>query len=421
LIAARGSTYLNPAANYYRASRDPITRAEAAAQVFLGTRLQCAQCHNHPFDHWTQDDYYSWAAVFGKVQYKVLENRRQDSNDSHEFKGEQIVYVAQKADVKNPRTGKAAAPRFLGASGAPSDCTTQKAEHKNPDRNISSRNTQHATRFTAIEESSDELELLAAWITSPKNPFFARAQVNRIWYHLMGRGIVDPIDDFRATNPASHPALLEALAQDFVRHKFDLRRVIRLIMNSRTYQLSSEPNNTNQDDEMNYSHALVRRLNAEQLLDCQHEVTGVAQSFAGYPRGWRAAQLPGMNFEKRRNSKTTMNDQFLKLFGKPPRLLTCECERSTETTMGQAFNMISGPAMNQLLTSAENRLTELLKSGKTDRQIFEELYWTTLTRQPSPLELSRGQNYLASSSDRRAAMEDLTWGLLNSKEFVLRQ
>ncbi|MCI0534966.1 MAG: DUF1553 domain-containing protein [Verrucomicrobiales bacterium] len=421
LIAARGSTYLHPEANYYRANRDAVTRAEATAQVFLGTRLQCAQCHNHPFDRWTQDDYYSWAAVFGKVQYKVLENRRQDSNDSHEFKGEQIVYVAPKGEVKHPKTGKAAAPRFLGVFGTPAECTAPNPQPKDPARNVSLRNTRPSSRFAPVEQPTDELALLASWIASPQNPFFARAQVNRIWYHLMGRGIVDPIDDFRATNPASHPALLDELAEDFIRHKFDGRHVIRLIMNSRTYQLASEPNDTNRDDDMNYSRAFVRRLNAEQLLDCQHEALGVTPTFAGYPRGWRAAQLPGMNFEKRRREKTTMNDQFLKLFGKPPRLLTCECERSTETTMGQAFNMISGPSINELLANPANRLTTLINSGKTNQEMIDELYWTTLTRNPSQTELRRAGSYLTNSSDRRAAFEDLTWGLLNSKEFVLRR
>lgn len=402
LITARGSTYTIPAANFYRANRDAVTRAEAVAQVFLGTRLQCAQCHSHPFDRWTQDDYFNWAAVFSRVQYKILENRRQDSNDSHEFKGEQIVYVARKGEVKNPRTGQAAKPRFLGAG---------------------IRDANHASRFTFQNDTPDELEALANWMTSPDNPFFARAQANRVWFHLMGRGIVDPIDDFRATNPATHPALLEALANDLAGHKFDLRHLIRVIMNSRTYQLSSRPNDTNRGDELNYSHNMVRRLTAEQLLDCQDAVVGVPPKFQGYPIGLRAGQLPGARPERSRGQRTgaSATDQFLELFGKPPRLLTCECERSSETTMGQAFQMITGPALNDLLMHPNNRLSELLASQKSNAEIVRELYWTALTRVPSGLELAAATSYLGKARDRRLALEDVAWGLLNAKEFVLRE
>jgi hypothetical protein len=400
LVAARGSTYQNPPANFYRAIRDPIARAEAVSQVFLGTRLNCAQCHNHPFDRWTQDDYYDWSSLFARVNYKVLENRRRDSNDSHEFKGEQIVFIANTGDVKNPRTGKPANGRFLGepASG-----------------------TGHESRIAGPDRSQDELEALADWITSPQNPFFARSQVNRIWFHLMGRGIVDPIDDFRPTNPASHPALLDALADDFVKRGFDLRHLIRLIMNSRTYQLSAQPNDTNRDDDLNFSRAYVRRLTAEQLLDCQSQVTGVPAKFNGYPPGMRAAQLPGALAERKRDQKKTEVDFFLEVFGKPPRLLTCECERSAETTMGQAFQMISGPAINELLKEPDNRLARLLASGKSTGEAIDELYWTALTRSPTEAELIKASSLIEGAKDKRPALEDLTWALLNAKEFLLRK
>ncbi len=220
LIAARGSTYQSPAANFYRALRDPVSRAEATAQVFLGVRLQCAKCHNHPFEHWTQDDYYDWAALYARVQYKILDNDRRDRNDSHEFDGEQIVWLAETGDVTNPRLDAPATPRFLGDSAPVAPAATQ-----------------------------DELEALAAWVAAPGNTLFARAQVNRIWYHLLGRGIVEPIDDFRDTNPASNPPLLDELARDFAAHQFDLRHAIRTIMNSRVYQLASRPNETNVADD----------------------------------------------------------------------------------------------------------------------------------------------------------------------------
>lgn len=400
LITARGSTYLNPAANFYRPNRDPATRAKAAAQVFLGVRLQCAECHNHPFDRWTQDDYYDWAGVFARVDYKVLENKRDIGSDQHEWKGEQIVFISRKGAVPNPRTGKPAQPRFLGAATSVS--------------NNESRNAN-------LENNPDELQQLATWLTSPDNPLFARTQANRIWYHLMGRGMVEPIDDFRATNPASHSGLLDALAKDFVKHQFDLRYVIRLIMNSRAYQLSSEPNETNSSDESNFSHVLVRRLGAEQMLDCQSQVTGVPLKFGAYPPGLRAAQLPGVRPEAKGQRRSNQLDQFLEIFGKPPRLLTSETERSCECNMSQAFQLISGPAVNDLVADKDNRLARLLASGKSNREIVDELFRTALTAAPGDEEWSKTTAYLEASKDRRAELEDILWGLLNSKDFVFRK
>ena len=388
LVSARGSTYLNPAANYYRAARDPIMRAESTAQLFLGTQLKCAQCHNHPFDHWTQDDYYGWADVFARVNYKVLENRRKDSNDSHEFVGEQVVYESRDGDVKDPR-GKKVEPRFLG----------------DPSRHLS--------------PAQDRLDELGEWIT--RNPLFARSQANRIWFHLMGRGIVDPIDDFRPTNPPSHPGLLDALTREFVDHKYDLRHLIRVIMNSRAYQMSDQPNDTNADDEINYSHNIPRRLTAEQMLDAQHEVTGVPAHFTGYPDGMRAGEIPGVAAVGQREGKSSTADQFLVSFGKPPRLLTTECERSSETTLSQAFQLISGPEINKLLTAPDNRLSRLISSEKSNDQIVTELYWTALTRAPSSSELNDAARHLTAAKERRQALEDITWALLNAKEFVLRK
>jgi hypothetical protein len=390
ILAARGSTYATPAANFYRACRTPVTRAESAAQVFLGVRLQCAQCHNHPFDRWTQDDYYDWTALFAKLDYKVLENRRRDSNDKHEFKGEQIVFVSRQGSVTNPRTEQRAAPRFLGG---------QRPETR---------------------EVEDDLEALARWVAAPDNPFFARMQVNRVWYHLLGRGIVDPIDDFRPTNPPSHPELLEELAADFVQHNFDLRHVIRVIMNSRIYQLSSEPNEINADDDLNYSHARVKRLSAEALFDGLHEVLGVPTAFEGYPHGTRAAQIPVPKLGRGRGGRSE-DDMFMQSFGKPPRELTCECERSTDATMNQAFQMISGPAVNDLIARKDNRLGRLLDSGRPDRELVAELYWTALTRAPSQPELAAAVRQMEKSSDRRAGFEDVAWSLVNAKEFLLRQ
>ena len=349
LVSARGSTYENPPANFYRANREAVTRAEAAAQLFLGTRLQCAKCHNHPFDRWTQEDYYDWAGVFARVQYKVLENKRRDGLDNHEFIGEQIVYVAREGEVKNPRSGEAARPRFLGVPSAKPG-----------------------------QPSSDPLTDLAVWLTA--QPQFARAQVNWIWFHLLGRGIVDPIDDFRPTTPPSQPALHDPLARNFARQKFDLRWLVREIMNSRTYQLSAEPNETNQEDDGNFARALPRRLSAEQLLDTTHQVAGVPARFSGFPTGLRAAQIPVGSPVRRRDLKGDGAESFLAMFGKPARLLACECERSSETTLGQTFQLISGPEISSLLVAPDNRLTKLLVAGHSNRERVEELYWTALSR-----------------------------------------
>ncbi|MBI3877190.1 MAG: DUF1549 domain-containing protein [Verrucomicrobia bacterium] len=396
LIAARGSSYSSPAANYYRANRDPVKRAEATAQVFLGTRLQCAQCHNHPFDRWTQGDYQSWTALFTRVDYRVLENIRKIGSDVHEWKGEQIVVMTREAAGKNARAAGNTEPRFLGG----------------PNTEREGRNAQ---------SDADYLEALAAWLTSPDNPFFARTQVNRVWFHLMGRGLVEPIDDFRATNPASHPALLDALTRDFVKHKFDLRWLVRFVMASRAYQLSSEPNDTNADDEVNFSHAAVRQLTAEQLIDSQSAATGAPLKFFGFPEGTRAAQLPRAHAEKRRDQKPSAPDVFLEVFGKPARLLTTESERCSEPTMGQAFQMISGPTINDLVARKDNRLGRLLDAGKSNRDILVELYWAALARAPKSAEFEQTLALVERAKNRRQTLEDVLWGLLNAKEFVLRQ
>lgn len=390
LISARGSTYASPAANFYRAMRDPITRAESTAQLLLGVRLQCAKCHNHPFDRWTQDDYYSWANLFARVDYKILENRRRDRNDKHEFIGEQIVFVKEEGDVRDPRTGQPRAPRVLAAS-------------------------------EANEISADRLHDLAEWVTHPANPFFAKAQVNRIWFHLFGRGIVDPIDDFRITNPPSHPALLDWLAEDFVAHGYDLRHTIRTIMTSQAYQLSSQTNETNIDDEMNFSHAYVRRLSAEQLLDAISQVVGVSVPFNGYPVGTRATQIPGVRAIRPRDRAPTSGDAFLTLFGKPPRLQPCEYERATEATLAQTFELISGPLTARLLTEQENRIGRGLEAGRSFAELLEELYWEAVNRPPTSDEREFLLEQSRETSNQRQLLEDVAWSLLNSNEFLLRR
>ncbi|HRI15981.1 MAG TPA: DUF1549 and DUF1553 domain-containing protein [Verrucomicrobiota bacterium] len=410
LIATRGSTYASPAANYYRNLRTPVERAEAVAQVWLGTRLQCAQCHNHPYERWTQNNYHDWTAVFARVDYQVLENRRRDDNDSHEFKGEQVVFVKNSGEHKHPRTGKPAVPHFLGVREPVGEQITMAALGI-PESPINWP--------TNAISGSTELDALAVWLTSPQHPLFARVQANRIWFHLMGRGLVDPIDDFRLTNPPSHPALLDALTAELVRSGFDLRSVIRLVMNSRVYQASSVPAKGSEEDSINYSHTVVRRLTAEQLLDAQSQASGVPLEFSGFPVGIRAGQMPLLKPGGRRGRDPL--DQFLVTFGKPQRQVPSECERATEPAMTQAFAFISGPTLQEFIGDKDNRLTALLASGMSAREMLDELYWSSLTRAPSPVEASRLIPLIESAPDRRAVLEDILWSLLNAKEFVLRR
>jgi Protein of unknown function (DUF1549)/Protein of unknown function (DUF1553) len=390
LIASRGSTYTDPAANYYRALRDPQIRAEATAQVFLGIRMQCAKCHNHPFNQWTQNDYHQLAAFFPRVQYKIVENARKDKLDKHEFVGEQIVHFDDTSEVKHPVTGEVMTPRFLGGAAL------------------------------NLGPKDDRLLPLADWVADPKNPFFARTQANRIWSYLLGRGIVEPNDDFRLSNPPVNGPLLDALARDFTAHNFDPKHLIRMIMNSRTYQLSARPNDTNADDETNFSHTVVRSLPAEALLDSIAQATGTTQTFEGYPDVKRAGALPSMP-QLRRRQAFDATFRFLRLFGKPERLLNCDCERSDNTTVAQALSLITGDVVNKAVAEADNRIGKLLTAGRSDAEVIEELFLASLCRVPSAAERSALVSQVSRSPDRREALEDVLWGLLNSKEFQLRR
>lgn len=388
LITARGSTYTNPPANYWRALRDPSGRGETTARLFLGVRLQCAQCHNHPFDRWTQDDYFRWTSLFARVDYRIVSNERKDKLDKNEFEGEQIVEWTDKGEVKNPRTGQVAAPKFLGTSQAVA--------------------------------ADAPLDSLAAWLTGPDNRLFARAQANFLWYHVLGRGLFEPIDDLRATNPPANPALLDALADDLVRDRFDLQTSVRRIASSRVYALSSTPNDTNRDDEANFARAIVRRIPAEALLDAQTQTLDSPIAFGGHAAGLRAGQLPGVHKLRDRDRGLTPGDRFLRTFGKPQRLLGCECERSAETTLNQALSLVSDASLQERIARPGNRIDRLAKSGLTSREIVDELYWTMLSRPASSDELQAATQALDAATDRGETLQDLAWALLNAKEFLFR-
>jgi Protein of unknown function (DUF1553)/Protein of unknown function (DUF1549) len=389
ILAARGSTYTTPPANFYRAVRDPYLRAESVAQVFLGLRVSCARCHNHPFDVWTQDDYHRFAAVFARVDYRVIENNRKDDLDKHEFVGEQIVYAKPAGELPLPRGGDAA-PKFLGAN--------------TPD----------------LSGRADRLAPLADWVTSPDNPFFAKAQANRVWAHLLGRGVVDPIDDFKAANPPTNPELLDHLATTFAAGGYRLKPLIRHVMTSRVYQLSASPNSTNEADETHFSRALVQPLEAEQLMDAVANALGTDLKLPGYPTGTRAGEMAAIPMEGRRQAGGS-GMRFLKVFGKPERLLTCECERSEDPGVLQAFQMMTGELMNGLLRKSDNRIGRLIAADTPAAEMLDDLYLSAVARRPTAAESKKLLDYVSAAPDRRASWEDVTWGLLNSKEFLLRR
>ncbi len=381
LLTGRGSTYAHPQANYYRTNLTPQKAAETTARLFMGVRIACARCHNHPFDRWTQGDYYGMAAFFARVRTKMLDNNRRDRRDKHQLNGEMVVWFSREGEVENPQTGGPMPP------GLPDQTLTDK------------------------DLSEDRVRTLAKWITKKENPFFARVMANRIWFHLMGRGLVEPVDDFRSSNPASNGPLLEAIAKDFSSHNFSQKHLIRRIMNSRAYQLSSEPTKTNGEDENNYARVQPRLLTAEQLLDSISQVTQLPETFAGYPRGMRASQLPGVKGAPK----------FLSIFGRPARLIACECERQNTTTLNQAFTMISS---NELISKVERspRITRLLKAKASYPQVITEFYLASVSRYPTEKEIQTITTRLNQlQRNRRQKLEDLLWVMINTKEFVFRR
>ena len=406
IAAGLGSTYTEPPANFHRALRTPEERAEAAAQVFLGVRLQCARCHNHPFDRWTQDDYYRWTAFFARVDYKILENRRRDTNDKHEFDGEQIVYQKTSGETINPSTGKPAPPGFL--QDAPAGLPTGSATVTN-------------STADAPNLAGDRLQQLAAWLRNPANSRFAATQANRIWFQLFGRGVVDPIDDFRATNPPANPELLQVLTQEFVRGGLRVKPLMRLILNSRTWQLSADVSDSNRDDELQFSHAIPRRLTAEQLIDALSQVLETPVRFSGLPAGPAAVQISGVRTGGHRYSRPEPGDRFLALFGKPGRLLTCECERSTETTLAQTMELVGGEVLSGMLAQSNNLIDRTLQSPDSDSIFLDNLWWAAAARSPTAEEQSAMLLYIEQAPSRRRALEDIAWAILNSHEFLLRQ
>ena len=394
ILCATGSTYSNPPANFYRALRAPVNRAEAVAQVFIGTRINCAKCHDHPFENVRQDDYYRFAAIFDAIDYEIIENKRKDGFDKHRFVGEQVIKLVsadkfQNKFLKDPRTKKPPEPGFLDSSSGP------------------------------IKSFDNRLEEVADWITS--HPRFAKVQANRIWSNLVGQPLVDPIDDVRETNPASNPELLQFLSKELIESGFDQKHLIRLITNSITYQLSSDPGLVlNVGTDLTFARAKVMRYPAEVIIDAAHKSMSIESEFSDSFKSKSAITMPGVD-SVHLSKNPHENDKFLKIFGKPARLTNSDAERSNETTLAQVFELTAGKTLNTILSHQENKIGQLLKNGKDDLEIIDELYWSILTRPPVDEEWSAFLSYLNMSSNRRSALEDVAWSLLNAKEFLLRR
>lgn len=377
VVTAAGSTTEKGVANFYALHQDPQDMAETVSMTFLGMSINCARCHDHPLEKWTNDQYYGMANLFGRVRAK--------GNDE-----ERIIFVADRGDLVQPRTGKPQPPTPL--DGVP----------------------------VAAESTADRRDHLADWLTSPDNPYFAKAVINRVWANFLGVGIVESVDDLRLTNPPSNAALFEALEDDFVAGGYDLKRLMRLILTSQTYQRSSVPLAGNETDSRFYSHYYPRRLKAEVLLDAASQATLAPTQFADKPLGTRALQLPDVK----------VASYFLDAFGRPNRLQTCECERTDMPSMKQVLHLMNGDTINDKLARVpdekqgfvDNRIGRALASGTPDRQIVEEAYLAALSRSPTEEEQARLVAALAEvpADARRAAIEDLYWGLLTSKEFLFQ-
>ncbi|MEE2776299.1 MAG: DUF1549 and DUF1553 domain-containing protein [Acidobacteriota bacterium] len=370
LLTSRGSTFESPATGYYRAARGAKEAMETTTQLFMGVRMVCAQCHDHPFEKWTQEQYYQMTAFFSTIGIRPGFET-----------GEEIVYDKRvDRDVLHPKYDHVVDPEFLvpiEGAAAPSD--------------------------TARSEA------LTDWLVSPENPFFARAITNRVWSYFMGRGIIEPVDDVRDSNPAVNEPLLAALTADLVANDFDLRHLMRRIVSSRAYQSSFRPTESNADDDLNFSHHHPRRLTAEQLADAVAKATGSRFEIPSLPEDFQAAQLPDPHVDL---------DGFLDLFGRPDRESACECERKSEMSLPQAMNLLNGPIVAEAIADPDGRVAQLILSGASQDEIVDELYLATFSRLPTAEERSASGRHFESHDSRATAAQDLLWALMNSNAFL---
>ncbi len=378
IFTSSGNTRENGELNYFVLHKDPTELAENATQAFLGQKLTCARCHNHPLEKWTQRQYFQFANLFSRVGLK-----------NGDEPGDTVVFTNATGDVNYPKLSRPLPPTPLDGDPLPLDSTVDRRVH------------------------------FANWLTSPKNPYFARALVNRVWGNFMGRGFTEPVDDVRATNPASNEELFTALSKDFIEHGYDVKRLIRLIMNSQAYQLSSDANATNQNDNKYYSKYIVKRLSGEVLLDAMSQATGVPSRFPGFAVGTRAMQLPD----------TQVKSEFLTSFGRPARIICDAGERSSEPSVLQALNVINGDTLNKKLSDPNGYAALALKLGLSDSKILEHLFLSAYSRYPTDAERQKMVDALRNSrlakgspdvqrDVRQKALEDMMWAVLTSKEFL---
>lgn len=364
LLSSTGGTFANPSTNYYKLEADVKKVTENVAQVFMGTRIQCAQCHNHPFDRWTMDDYYGFASFFSQVKRKRSEDP-----------AEQIIFDGG-GEIKHPITNKNALPKFLGGD-------------------------------TPEIKGKSRRESVSKWLTAPDNPWFAQNVANIMWSHFFGIGIVDPVDDVRVSNPATNPQLLDALGKKFVEYNFDMKKLVRDICTSRTYQLSTQVNETNKDDNTNFSHARIRRLRAEVLLDTLAQSTDTQNKFRGLPIGSRAVQIADGN----------TSTYFLTTFGRATRKTVCSCEVKMEPNLSQALHLLNGESVHNRIQQGK-LIHKMLEEKKSPEEIINSLYLRTLTRKPTDIEVSKLMAQVNAEKDKKAILQDIFWALLNTKEYL---
>lgn len=365
LLASNGGTFANAATNYYQNERDTLKVAENVAQVFMGMRIQCAQCHNHPFDRWTMDDYYSFAAFFSQIGRKAAEDPR-----------EIIVFNSGTGVVRHPVGNRVMEPKFLGGE-------------------------------TPDVKGKDRRQIMANWLASNENPYFARNLSNIVWAHFFGQGIINEVDDVRVSNPPVNVALLDTLAAKFTEYNYDFKKIVRDICTSRAYQLSTGTNETNEKDSRNFSHAALRRMRAEIMLDAITQITSTSNKFPGLPNGARAVQIANGN----------TSTYFLTTFGRAKRETVCACEVKMEPNLSQALHMLNGDTVNSKITQGKLIPTRLGEEVPIP-QILEELYIRCLCRKPTEKELTNLMEIISQEENKQQALEDTFWALLNSREFL---
>ena len=366
LLGANGGTFKSPATNYYQLETDIVKVTENVAQVFMGMRVQCAQCHNHPFDRWTQDDYYGFAAFFTQVGRKTGDDPR-----------ELIVFNGGGGEVNHPVRGRPMPAKFLGAT-APADVA-----------------------------GKDRRVVLANWLASPENPFFAKNLSNIVWAHFFGQGIINEVDDVRISNPASNQELLDELGKKFTGYKYDFKKLVRDICTSQAYQRSTQATKTNESDTRNFARGPIRRIRAETMLDIITQVTDTKNKFQGLPTGARAVQI----------ADGGVSTYFLTTFGRPTRDTVCACEVRLEPTLSQSLHLLNGTTVEPKI-AAGNLVGKMLQEKKTHPQIIEQIFVRSLTRAPKPEEMKKLLDLVAANPNKQQALEDVFWAVMNSREFM---